>query len=372
MYLIKAQRKILLFYSRIKELYNSGELVNGYKIEKETANQQYFIRNGEKYHDTKTIYGINDAKLRKSIVKPNKYTLKKYDREILILFPEQNWTKSNSLTAPFSDNEIGVFKFAETIGFNKERARYIIDCEYASMLPAFSSVVTYRYSVAKDFVSDFGGLYLLYRIDSNNDTQNSNNPLGVVTKATLSIRYPVPFKAFNSEKDGYARIRCKLNIPSFSNPNSIYKYDGFVVRKGKYLQWLFQARHNPSEGHDYEDVILFYTAMMRNDKETKYLKGTMLSQNQNDKLTPTVSTILLAKEKDSSVKFVKVETNNKGKYPKHLKQYFQMEPVEEQGFMINNQEVLYPNQSNKWSIKDKNAVKELMSGWAPLNVKGLW
>lgn len=364
MYLPHYQKKLILLSNLLEELEKAGRDINGgkVKIERNALGDQFcFIKDGNAPRD---LFQCRALQSHSADQKPNKESLENADDSVLALFPE-GWGDEH----PVSSDGIGVFEFANHIGYDNSHARYLIDVTCASRLPSFSAV-TLTNTRARKFTEDFGGLYYLYRHDRNRLVRKPPYNEGVLVRATLSIRYPVPIKSLDSNKKGHSRIRCKLNLPAYDQDKldgaeaDIYKYDGYVSSKGKWWQWIFQVRQSdPPRKPDLIDLMLMYTEIPSNIEGFDILKGVMMTQNQGADLRPTVSSLVLIREPEYSVR-----------YRDELKSYDLVgssDNSDEKDFMRNNSRILDLGNKIAWKKHDEMAMLELFKGWDKINFRGL-
>lgn len=373
MHLGRAQRKIILFHARLQELLCTGATIQRGRVEKSGEGDPIFVLNCGPGNEVKLVK-VKDIRKHCATVKPWSKTLEALDPVVTTLFP-RGWKHS----APVSDpkKRIGVFTFARKIGFDRPRARYILDYEYARQLPTFSAVTMER-SKANDFVSSFGGLYYLYRHDLNEQTNKRNQPQGVLVRSTVSIRYPVPYAPKRTDKGNITRVRCKINIPSYDGISAdLHKYDGYVSRGGRHWwNWLLQLRPKIDQRSDTEDLVLMYTEAGNSRREEDApTMGVMLTQNQEDKLAPTVSTIVLLRDSRYQVDYRKLDRCPPEKrgpdFPEYLSNYYSLVPKDERDFMRKLPKVIDLSKSSRWAHTDRIAVGALFDGWDKVNRIGL-
>ena len=364
MYLPHSQKKLILLSKRLEELAETGRKINsGFVAVVHTAlgDQYRFSRKGAAPHD---LFECRALQSHLTDQKPHEKTLLIADESLLALYPK-GWADDH----PISGEATGVFEFANRIGYDNSHARYLIDVTCAAKLPSFSAV-TLTNASARKFTEDFGGLYYLYRHDRNRRVRKAPYNEGILVRATLSIRYPVPIKSLGSNKKGQSRIRCKLNLPAYdrnrpagSEPE-IYKYDGYVSKKGKWWQWIFQVRQSdPPRKPDLIDLMLMYTESPSNIEGFEILKGVMMTQNQGADLRPTVSSVVLIRKPEFSVRYrddkdsydlVGLRTNS-----------------DEKDFMRKTSSILDLGNKAGWHKHDELALLELFKGWDKINFRGL-
>jgi hypothetical protein len=382
MQLAKAQHKIMLFHARLIELAETAEPVGTEKgtvvigasvsrkgrVSRKENGESWFLyqRLGK---DAIDIVSVRKLKMLCAARKPNLTTNKKrLDSWVRILFPA-----NQPNDRPFSSDEITVRAFADRIKLDKERARYIIDYVRASELPTYNAISQGPASAAR-FTTKYAGLYYLYRHDLNEETRSNS----AIVRATLSIRYPVPYKAYGATKRGDSRIRCKLVIPTYGDRKtaSALTYDGFVGPKGRWHQFLFQARRDPKNPRTKkrEDLILMYTeGLSFREGKSRLVRGVMMTQNQEHRLTPTVSTIGIVRAIAGRMKKKRVSNLNEPakSYP-YLDHYYHLAPRDEHDFMKKNAQVFYMGDpSTKKDVELSTIVRKLFKGWPALNTYGL-
>ena len=261
-----------------------------------------------------------------------------------------------------SDDNFRVFEFGRSIGLDEGRVRYAIDTKVAGNFPMFRTVVK-KQAEAKRFCEDYSGCYLLYRHDMNSAVDISEFPLGILVRAPITIRYPVPYKAYSQQREVTKRIRCKLNIPDYrqSADGGVFKYDGVVGRGRSWWTWLFQGRFNPHSELT-EDLILMYTQAFGADNDIA--RGALFTQSQTDEETPSVATVALIRKPGYELK--------KGK-DSNQDSYLYLHP-DEKPFMQASPRAINLADKNEWDDDDARAI-ELIRGSAPGsgdgNVNGL-
>lgn len=397
MYLQRPQRKLILLYARLRELEATREMVNGGRIGRQ---ERTFVleREGRKPQGLVNIRALEEKRASRL---PNTDSLEEFDDAVVALFPGV-WPNDT----PVSDKAktIDVDTFGMRIGFkDPSRVRYVIDHDYASMLPTFSAV-TQPNGEADEFTETHGGLYLLYRHDANDSTHSNGVAQSVVTRATLSIRYPVPYKPHESDQQGTSRIRCRLNIPPYQpgaaperaeassavapDDTALYRYDGYVGSKGeKWWHFLLQARQDSKRSRHSEDLILMYTerfAETRPARDTlEMVRGVMLTQNQEQDFTPTVSTIVLIRVADYLVQklpWINRDLPGAKKLPPRLLDHYALMKKtssggvardDERPFMRGEPGIVDLSAPGTWTKTDAFAVSALFAGWNGVNVRGL-
>jgi hypothetical protein len=387
MHLTRTQRKFILLYARLMELYRSHEPVRGGHIELYGPPKAFVWRDSKGRE--REIVQLDYLKEHRTAAvprrpHPDEFDARRVPLDTLDEIIPDLFSNMPRGSAPVSNDRQGVFSFAENIGLSRGRARYIIDQEYARQVPSYS-FATQSAADADRFTAAHGGLYLLYRHDINSVTYKTGNAQGLLARGALSIRYPVPYNARDSLGKGLRRVRCKLNLPSYNDerPAPIYKYDGYVVRRGERWCWLLQARPVRDES-GFSDLILMYTNLPDGNTHAP-IEGVMLTQNQEDDLVPTISKVVLCR-----IPGVRVETVHTHKeivrdvgqtdLPRYLESYQAMTPFDERKFMrttpatINLADGASWNKKAdgiEWDYKDKDAIELLFQGGAPLNSAGL-
>lgn len=371
MQLPKSQHKIMLFNARLVELERTKEAVANGRIgysEGSKKNRNFELRLDAAPPGTDHEQLLNVDKLSKHSAarKPQlKKSLKDIDQKVCRLFPDKFPGGE-----PVSSDSVSLQKFAEAIGFKDGRWRYIIDYIHASELPTYSAVAQPSGN-AERFTDKFGGLYFLYRHDLNDLTKKESD-LGLIIRATLSIRYPVPFKPYDADRDGESRIRCKRVIPYYgAGSRRRLAYDGYLGPKGEWHQFLFQARRfqgADAAGAQPDDLILMYTEDLPDVEGERILtRGVMLTQNQETRMTPTVSDIVIVRQKEyrmlrtSAPGFTPADTTTR-----HLQTHYQLAPKDEREFMDEKARAFQPGDPEV-----AEAALEFVKGWNPLNTSGL-
>lgn len=390
MHLSRTQRKFILLYARLIELYRTQERVEGGHIQLGGSPKGFYWRDDAGHE--REIVELDYLKTHRTAAAPrppeedkaphgsNRLPLQCLDDIIPFLFPAR-W-----LPSPVSNDRQGVFSFGENIGLSRGRARYMIDQEYARQVPTYS-FATQSKKDAERFTAAHGGLYLLYRHDVNSVTRKAGDAQGLLVRAAISIRYPVPYSSRDTRNQGLRRVRCKVNLPSYNEarPALLYKYDGYVVPQRERWCWLLQARPVRDDS-DISDLILMYTntPTSRADGTPYPIQGVMMTQSQ-DGLVPTISKVVLfrlpgVKVQDTPVPQTVQHEVPEADLPKYLGAYQSMEPNDERSFMRSAPATIDLADRATWNLKegeidwdyqDAEAIKLLFQGGAPLNSDGL-
>jgi hypothetical protein len=228
----------------------------------------------------------------------------------------------------FTNDDISVDEFCETIQFHKTLAHAVIDAEHQEYRPTFDIFIKSKIE-ADDFMNEFGGLYYLYRIEQNQSVAEKllvPPSKKIISRCTLSIRYPIPYKKI----DGAFHIRCKICVPAYNfdmENIGVHKLDGLVsdympVSKLLYLTLEHRA---PPEGTKFSDLMniqLEHTFVPDSDTGLSYLRGAMstCSQNHGKHMGGRgrdvfLSSIILIRDWETHVKHILLlEDENKGRY----------------------------------------------------------
>lgn len=378
MHLPRSQRKLIVLFTRFAELYKSKDPLPLGEVSVTTDGEPHIVLLNK---DKKIIeeFPVSERVLKKwrTKITPHKEKLQEIDATVIRWFPG----KWKDITDPISDPEkkLPLFKFAEKIGIDASKARYLIDRQFAHDLPTFSSLTSSN-TIACNFVREFGGIYYLYRHDNNMQTRTRKFSQGVLLKCTVSIRYPVPYSPLDSERNGFSRVRCKVNIPSINRQLSEpFKYDGYVSKKGKkWLHWLLQMRPDRSTNNNDndDDLVLMYTERPKPDTTGNIVAcGIMVTQNQDKDLMPTISTICMIKEKNYKLNEEHVLSGTASASIKKLSEssgtYFKGSPEDEKRIMRNKLAVIDLSASSTWNEIDKLAVEKIFYEGVKVNLKGL-
>jgi len=398
MQLSRAHHKVMLFCARLMELAKTGEKVaNGKRIWLTGKKDPVTDEDIGRFFELSTEDPSNDTSVKKrgeespfplAVDALLEYcngkrpqvntTLSVLDKAVHKIYPI-----GPVVDASASANGMTVPDFANRIRLDPEKARYIIDYLHASRFPTYSAVAQPN-TTAKDFIRDYGGLYYIYRHDVNSITSTKEFPLGKIARATLSIRYPLPFKPHAAERMGESRIRCKLAIPSYSTlqeptPKSPpLAYDGYVGTKGDWHQFLLQARltkKDDATARRHEDLILMYTDELPDaGGQKRFASGVMLTQSQEKAVKPMIASIVI--ERCLGYRVENTPIAALASVPKDfefLKANYQLkngnkapDPLFERTFMKNEPRLLDSNHKDACE-----AAFELLKGWEGLNTKGL-
>lgn len=370
MHLPKSQHKIMLLYARLMELQATHQMLPGvgYLSLTEDKKRSFII------HPEGALAGqweplrlsVDELKKHCAVRKPQTGAkLAPLDEIVLKLFPG-DWSQPK----PVSSDPVSLTEFGARIGLERGRSRYIIDYIHASELPTYSSV-TQKAATAQRFAERYGGLYYVYRHDLNDVTKSIGFEHGAIARATLSIRYPVPYKPLSSARKGERRIRCKLTLPGYGRQRiGPILYDGYVGTKGPWHQFLFQARRDPEGAgkRRSEDLILMYTeALADASAPDSITRGVMLTQNQETDLTPTVSSVVIARQRDFRIKKETIKRLDSLDAEHHyLRTFYKLIPEDESRFMNRNAKLFKPLDPEVADV-----AMALFNGWSRLNVRGL-
>lgn len=339
----KTQRKIMLLYHRITSL--KDKIVPAGKIIVSKGNESAWTLRSAKGDEEPIVL----TKTFEEYAKGRSFkagTLERLNAMIPKLFPA-DWP----CTEPLSDSHgMPVFKFGELIGLCRAESRHVLDCMHASNFPLIRALACEHYK-AKKFSKRFSGCYSLYRHDVNPAVDPSRYPNGILVKSSLTIRYPVPHKAYSYDANSRSSIRVKLNLRSYREHGiKLYKYDGLMgfSSKDPWWTWIFQGRFGDNNRR-IEDLILMYTKDI--DKaEDDAVTGIMMTQNQDNQSTPTPSNVVLLREPGYQLS---VNSNV------HGEEYFKLEPDEDE-FMRNSPALIDMARPDKWDEADKKAISRLL------------
>lgn len=283
----------MLLYSRLKSL--KAKEVPGGTLELKDDYWRIKYPNGR----IETLFCASNLKgYATSISKYQDDKMTELEALVHRLFPA-----TRSIAQPIREAKLTPAQFSEMIGIHAAQGRYVVDCLYSSHFPMFSAFEQSS-TAADEFCQKFAGCYYLYRYDFNQAVDDEKYPNGLLIRATLSIRYPVPYKAYTTESDATKSVRAKLNLPSYHDTDfELYEYDGIVgmkagrkisSKKKQWWTWLFQGRFGDDNSH-IEDLALVYTeAMTHHDQQ--WAHGSMLTQNQDNDNTPTQSNIVIYRD----------------------------------------------------------------------------
>ncbi len=112
---------------------------------------------------------------------------------------------------------------------------------------------------------------------------------------------------------------------------------------------MFQGRFGDSNT-DFEDLMMMYTDKLEK-MDNGVAKGIMMTQNQDDKNTPTVSSIVLIREPEYKF-LIKKDSFGKTSYA--------MAPDEDE-FMRKTPKIINLDDPEAWGANEKKAVSVLMS-----------
>ena len=139
MHLPRYQRKLILLYAKFIDLYHKQTTLPSGKFDTSNDGDMQFelTKNGEVHTFP---FSEKDLKKWRTKTRPQKQVLQKLDEAVIFWF-EGNW---DGYETPISDpdKKLGVFQFAEKIGFDCAKARYIIDRQYSHDLPSYSALTS--------------------------------------------------------------------------------------------------------------------------------------------------------------------------------------------------------------------------------------
>ena len=130
------------------------------------------------------------------------------------------------------------YNFGERLGFRWNEVQFKIDTELMKSPRAGHS---YHLSSrdTHELMSIYGGVYeLIYR----NPLTSKNNEQFI--RSTMRVRYAVNISRSNSElreaDDKASVVKCKMHMAKVDKPDFFYKYDGFLMKKAKFLYLYFE------------------------------------------------------------------------------------------------------------------------------------
>jgi hypothetical protein len=235
-----------------------------------------------------------------------------------------------ALEQPLTCEAVGVFGFARIIELDPARVRYLIDYEFQSHRPGFTSVVM-RHDDADRFLARYGGLYHFYRQDAFPRLERECfESQSVITRGAVSVRYPIPHKRgkpHHEHRSDRERMRAKLVLPVYPHPGDrdrikVAKYDGFVAPtrdSDDYLLWLMEIRGFSSGDTAYrlrsDFATLYSTRLFSKEADSHYefLVGGMLTQSQDAQRFPVMRKFVMFRLVDYEVRFVDDESATKRK-----------------------------------------------------------
>lgn len=385
----RSQRKIILLYEKLEELCAQG------CIHRTSTTPQCYEAD---WLSAETIpIQVKDIQGWRFESDPHDTSQNKLNAVVRDYFPD-----AFPVDDPITNDDFDVLDFGKSLGITEDRARYVIDSYFACHLPNYSAL-TQAEPEANAFIEQFGGLYYLYRYDRNSALPSV--PIehsGIVIRAGISVRYPLPFTTLVSKRGKrrrWRRVRCKLVAPLYitSKPKkrtASYEYDGFVspALGGHFMHWLLDSRGYPSRAGQhmqqrYKDVALMYSESPKpmNGSGGKFTVaiGTLLTQNQANKFVPAASTIVLIgltqyRVRRQSVMSSERITPSRGKRkPDYADEYYSLydetteHPFNEKQFTETAPQLLRLDQYREWDEIDQLAVPYLLTGWSELNAFGL-
>lgn len=251
--------------------------------------------------------------------------------------------------APMTDSlRLSLYDFGAQLGLSRFSCRYVIDCECSANFPVLRALSTTS-GKAEKFCAMHAGCYTLYRHDFNSATKRLDHTNGILVRGAISIRYPVPHRPFGSQKKGSCNVKVKLILPSYSQDKlETYEYDGLVGNAGKsWWVWMFQGRFGKYH-REMEDMLMMYSVPT---VEKQPSMGYMLTQNQDNRQTPTPSTIVMFRE--SGFRFV-------GSQESPEDERYSTVP-DEDDFMRRTPKAINMDTPDAWDDRGKIAVSHLLS-----------
>lgn len=167
----------------------------------------------------------------------------------------------------------GPMQFGELLGLTRRQCQFFIDQLYGlKFRPSLPYMLTKN--EARKSITEFGGLYTMYRLDSPyQDPDNLS-----VTQIPLSIRFPI-YMGDKIKPQQYG-MRCKAAIPKQrADSTKPFEYDGYACVGEEVWFWNFERRGLSRQRPD----IMFITTSGMKEKHdgTSYFEGHLTSSNRD-------------------------------------------------------------------------------------------
>lgn len=179
-------------------------------------------------------------------------------------------------------NQVNIKEFAHFLGYSVEQGREIIDQAYSELYPAYSIFYSDQ-RAAGDIVDRFQALHLLYRIETGTRVRQFTGGESNIVQMPLTVRYLL--RGTKPTTTDLYRVRCKLNIPSYTASTPFFEYDGYItLQRYDTHYWLFENRSQENK-----DLIFMITDSLQiirqhhegTHKEYDYTQGVMLTRRQD-------------------------------------------------------------------------------------------
>lgn len=201
-------------------------------------------------------------------------------------------------TADLLSNAVSVKEFSSFLGYTTDEGRKIIDEAYTELYPAYSTFYSDE-DTADDILKLFGRFNFIYRIENNSRVKAYTDRDDNILQMPLSVRYMIKGTKPQSEK--LFRVRCKLNIPSYTTATPFFEYDGYITPQGHGTHyWLFENRSEQNK-----DLIFMITGYpwKAHQSELGYAQGIMITRRQDAQRIHKVWKILMLQIEQSDIMF---------------------------------------------------------------------
>lgn len=178
--------------------------------------------------------------------------------------------------------DVTVKEFSAFLGYTNQQAREIIDQAYSELYPTYSIFYSNE-RASEDIVNRFRSFHLLYRLETGERVKQFTGEEANIVQMPLTVRYML--RGTRPSVSELFRVRCKLNIPSYTVNTPCFEYDGLITpQKYDTHYWLFENRSQENK-----DLLFMITdtpqIIRQHDQgvhlEQHYTQGIMLTRRQD-------------------------------------------------------------------------------------------
>lgn len=198
------------------------------------------------------------------------------------------------------DDNFGVMEFGMNIGLSRSECRFAIDTVIGELAPTFS-IFSLDQSTSRKHFQVYQGLYIIYRYETTEKAKDSTGRKSNMIKIPMSVRHEL--SGHKAASQNLKRIRCKLNVHSFSGMMRMHEYDGYMTSRdsAELHHWVFQSRN------DIEDDLIYIISSdikryeyddcegNNSTKKFKYMNGVMFSRSQDRNIRAVAWPIIIQK-----------------------------------------------------------------------------
>lgn len=178
--------------------------------------------------------------------------------------------------------DVTVKEFSAFLGYTNQQAREIVDQAYSELYPTYSIFYSNE-RASEDIVNRFRSFHLLYRLEMGERVTQFTGRTNNIVQMPLTVRYML--RGTRPSVSELFRVRCKLNIPSYTVNIPCFEYDGLITpQKYDTHYWLFENRSQENK-----DLLFMITdtpqIIRQHDQgvplEQYYTQGVMLTRRQD-------------------------------------------------------------------------------------------